>query len=817
MDAMRRHPLFWGLLVLALVVGLLATTDRYQRTGRIFAGFWVMENLLVAVGGGERGPLEPLDLIRAVDGHTIAAGPEIQKTIESQDPGATFRYLVSRRGALVEVDLPTRLYTRGDFLRFIGEGLVPGLLVLAVGALAFLFKPGLPQSWLVLVFSLVSFTMTVTFADAHTTYRFSELFLAAWAFQPATLLHLALVFPQRRRIARRRPGIVWLPYVASAALAAVLVARLGAGAPLRFGLIVGVGAAYWGTSIVALVASLVRTSVAGTSPVARQRARALAAAFAIGYLPGILGTAAEAILRAPVPHMSLLWKLHVLFPAVLAYAMVRYDLFDARSALRTGAVYSIVSGLVGLAYAGGIVGIDLVLASAGVGRSPMTVAALTAVAVVALLNPVYGWTRRLVDRLFFRQRVDVERSTQQVAEMMAGLLDLPRIVELLRRTVEEQLHPARQALLILDDVRGAYVLPAAPGEEEENGATRPGPMVPADSPLVACLARLRQPLARERIEEDPALQAERPGCLAVLDSLGVELAVPVVFQQRLTGLLLLGPKRSGTAYSTPDLQLLRVLVPGTALALEHARAYAALATANAELTAALRRVEILENIRTNLAKFVPYTVRALIERAPEAPALDKRDEDVSVLFVDIVGYTRLTERLDPPQVNQLVERYFGAFLDEVLRGGGDVNETAGDGLMAIFRAPEPERHARAAVRAALGILRRTRQLNERRAAGEETIQVHVGVNSGVAPVGATKIEGRAGARWTYTASGQVTNVAARLAGLGGGDEIMVGPETRARLGSEFAVEALGERTLRNVEVPVAVFRLTLPVAAPAAA
>jgi class 3 adenylate cyclase len=236
---------------------------------------------------------------------------------------------------------------------------------------------------------------------------------------------------------------------------------------------------------------------------------------------------------------------------------------------------------------------------------------------------------------------------------------------------------------------------------------------------------------------------------------------------------------------------------------------------NAELTATVRRVEILESIRANLAKFVPRTVQDLIERAPEAPELDKRDVDVTVLFVDLVGYTRLTERLDSSRVNELVERCFGAYLDEILRRGGDVNETAGDGLMAIFRDAKPRRHARQAVRCALGIMRRTRELNEVLHGLPEPIGVHVGLNSGIATVGATKIEGASGTRWTYTASGQVTIVAARLAALARADEVLVGAATRDRLGAEFSFGELGERILRNVETPERVFRLTLPEAAPA--
>ena len=181
-----------------------------------------------------------------------------------------------------------------------------------------------------------------------------------------------------------------------------------------------------------------------------------------------------------------------------------------------------------------------------------------------------------------------------------------------------------------------------------------------------------------------------------------------------------------------------------------------------------------------------------------------------MLFVDIAGYTRLSERFDLEQVNQLVERYFGAFLDEILRHGGDVSETAGDGLMVIFQDPDPGQHARAAVLTAQAVIRRAQQINGELAGITEPIRLHVGVNSGVAAVGATKIEGKAGTRWVYTASGPVTNVAARLAALGEGESVFIGVETRARLGEEFPLEDLGERRLRNVEEPARIFRLAVP-------
>jgi class 3 adenylate cyclase len=785
------------LVVAALLIAVQTTVDFGRRVGRPFAGFMVMENLLVAVGGGERGGLQPFDLVRTMNGQVLASGRGVQAEIARHPSGTTFHYILYRRGRLVEADVTSRTTTRHDLVRFLLEGIGAGFLILSLGTLVVYLKPQSSRSWVFFAFCLVWAIIDFTYADAHATYRLGPLFLLVWAFSPAVFIHLALIFPQRRSIARRFPRVVWLPYVLSGALGGVLQVPLPPG---QVAVWAGTGAAYWVGSLLLLVVSLARTSLRGATPAARQRARVLAGGFAVAYLPAVLGTAVEALLRVPVPHLEVMWWLTFVFPAAVAYAMVRYDLFDLRSAIRLGTIYSVVTGLIVLAYTGAIALVDLLFSRLDLTVSRVVPAAVVALAVVLLLNPTYVRLQRGIDRIFFRQRYDVQRSLEHVSEVMTGTLDLQRIVGLITGTVGDLLHPVRLALL-LDDAQAGGLFSAGEGDGS------PGPVLAGGSALPVSLARVRAPVSRERLDEDPGLRDLREGCLAEMEALGAELAVPIFFRDHLTGLLALGPKRSGAAYTTDDLRLLRMLANQSAVALEHAKAYAALEAANAELKVALRRVEILESIRASLAKFVPRTVQALIEQAPEAPELDKREADVSVLFVDIVGYTRLSARLEPERVNRLVERYFGSYLDEILRRGGDVNETAGDELMVIFQDGEPRRHARAAVLTALGILRRTRQINAELAGESEPIAVHIGVNSGRATVGATKIEGATGTRWTYTASGQVTNLAARLAAIAEGDAVLAGPETRARLGTEFLFEEVGAQALKNIEEPIRVFRV----------
>ena len=419
---------------------------------------------------------------------------------------------------------------------------------------------------------------------------------------------------------------------------------------------------------------------------------------------------------------------------------------------------------------------------------------LVALVVVLLVNRVYTRTQALVDRLFFRERYNSGQALVRLADAMTTTLELDRLAALIAGTIDEILHPARVTLFLSDDERGAF--------RRVGG----GDGLAAQAVLATCLAGRREPLSRETLLADPELEDLREACLADLDALEGEVAVPIVFRERLTALLVLGPRRGDVPYTSEGLRILKIVATQSAVALEHARAYHA-------LQAALRRVQILESIRAGLSKFVPRTVQRLIEQAPDAPALAKRETDVSVLFVDIAGYTRLAGRLDAATVDRLVERYFGAFLDEILKNGGDVNETAGDGLMVIFQDGDPRRHARAAVTTALALLRRAREINAAEPL-DEPIVLHVGVNSGRAAVGATKIEGTAGTRWTYTASGPVTNVAARLAALGD-DAIHLGAATTARLPSTIGLEDLGDLALRNVEEPVRVFRLAPAAAVPA--
>ena len=259
----------------------------------------------------------------------------------------------------------------------------------------------------------------------------------------------------------------------------------------------------------------------------------------------------------------------------------------------------------------------------------------------------------------------------------------------------------------------------------------------------------RAPHARAAAQADPGvLGTERTAACPSMDALGRRPGGARCSSAAVSRAMLGAREPSARERRTPPRTCACSRVarqPERGGARERARAYTALKAATPELGAALRRVEILESIRTNLAQV----------RAAHGPGADRGGAGAprsrSARWTSPCSSwtspaTRgCSERFDLDRVNAVVERYFGAFLDEILATGGDVNETAGDGLMVIFRGRRPVRsRARRGATRAQGILRRAHAIN---ASSElsvgEPIRLHVGVNSGAAAVGATKIEGAA--------------------------------------------------------------------------
>jgi class 3 adenylate cyclase len=222
-------------------------------------------------------------------------------------------------------------------------------------------------------------------------------------------------------------------------------------------------------------------------------------------------------------------------------------------------------------------------------------------------------------------------------------------------------------------------------------------------------------------------------------------------------------------------------------------------------------IEKLYKIKRLLDHFVPETAKNIIEKDPEKKGiLDKYIQDASVLFLDIEGFTLLLEKYSQDRINRVIEYYFSLFLDVIQKNGGDINETAGDGMMVIFLDPDPVMHSRNAVKTGLGIYEQCQIDSETNDSEVFPIQVNVGIHSGEVYLGSTKMQAEESQRWTFTASGKVTIMAARLAQYAREGQILVGDETVQRTREYFEFIPLGVVSLKNIEDPGQIYQLSLP-------
>lgn len=180
---------------------------------------------------------------------------------------------------------------------------------------------------------------------------------------------------------------------------------------------------------------------------------------------------------------------------------------------------------------------------------------------------------------------------------------------------------------------------------------------------------------------------------------------------------------------------------------------------------------------------------------------------MAILFADIEGCTRLCEDLAPLAMERVIERYFSRFLDAVHDRGGEVTEILGDGLLALFEGRSLRADAARALSAALGIVEAAEALNSARRHGHDPIIVNIGINAGPALVGTTRLRGRNSERGVYSATGPVTNVAARLCALATRGQILVTGAVARMLDDAYPARRLGRRGLKNVSVPVEVFEI----------
>jgi predicted ATPase/class 3 adenylate cyclase len=180
--------------------------------------------------------------------------------------------------------------------------------------------------------------------------------------------------------------------------------------------------------------------------------------------------------------------------------------------------------------------------------------------------------------------------------------------------------------------------------------------------------------------------------------------------------------------------------------------------------------------------------------APAETTAERRP--VSVMFCDLIGSTALSSRLDPEDLREVIRTYQACVAETIRRFDGFIARYVGDGVLIYFGWPEArETDAERAVRAGLAV---AAAVSAAPVSGE-SLRVRIGIATGLVVIGEAI---GAGDSRQHTAVGETPNLAARLQGLAGPDQVVIDAATRRQIGGLFACEDLGTIELKGFPVAV---------------
>jgi adenylate cyclase len=205
-----------------------------------------------------------------------------------------------------------------------------------------------------------------------------------------------------------------------------------------------------------------------------------------------------------------------------------------------------------------------------------------------------------------------------------------------------------------------------------------------------------------------------------------------------------------------------------------------------------------------MKRFLSPQVADLILSGGGEDPLKSHRREITVVFLDLRGFTAFTETADPEEVMGVLREYHAEMGRLIMSHRGTLERFAGDGIMIFFNDPVPlDNAAESAVRMALEMQQRFGEMAVGWRKRGNDLGMGIGIAEGYATLGAIGFEGR----WDYGAIGNVTNVAARLCSEAVAGQILISQRVMAKVESMVAADSVGELPLRGLRKPIATFNV----------
>jgi class 3 adenylate cyclase len=425
-----------------------------------------------------------------------------------------------------------------------------------------------------------------------------------------------------------------------------------------------------------------------------------------------------------------------LFPAALVVSVVRFNLFDVDRLLSAAASYNVVLVVLG---AGALVVVPRAAEAASglLGIDPGTGQVALSLLLAGIVIPAHRRLRPQIDRLFFKDRYALDHGIAELLPTLSTCADARELTERVGEGLNRLLRP--EGCVVYALIGESYVPVFVEGRAVP-------PAFGAATQLVGALRERRTPLALGDAGRRPDEARLGPFDRAAVETLQAEVVVPVRRDEALAAFICLGPKRSGDVYTSTDISHLASSAEAVSLQLQR-----------------FDQEDVIREGREMQDSLRRYVPGAIAEQLSSGAELASGEREVTVLFVDLRGYTSFSESRPAEEIFSTVNRYTETVSQIVQKHTGSVVEFNGDGMMAVFGAPRELVHKeRAAVEAGREIVEAVGSMPVDDAHGGQTkLSVGVGIATGEAFVGNIQ----AVDRMIWSAIGNTTNLAARLQSL----------------------------------------------------
>jgi sigma-B regulation protein RsbU (phosphoserine phosphatase) len=571
------------LAVVAGTISIYCVIKAVQWVNRPFAGFMVYHPAYVGSYSyrdwpGKLAGLKYLERIRAVGERPVQFGEDVGAALKDKAPGTEVQYSVESKGTVRNVTVAVDVFDLKDFFLVFSINFVVGLAICVLGFVVYFLKPNTTTSWVFLVLCFCVGNYGTTGFEIQSSYSLVRFHYTVLSIFPFTFLHLGLVFPERKRILVRFPSIAYLIYIP--ALLLIIGYQIYFSTfpdivdilyPFRLPTYIDLSAAARVFTLLGFVGFLVlvlHSYLRSSSIMARQRAKMMIFGVAIAFLPvAILGLLAVTTgIYFPFNFVSVS---AVFFPLLIAYSIVRHNLFDADVLIRRTVGYTLVTVIIIGAYAAVSLVLNVMLEQYRLAESEAFPILFTLV-IIFVFNPLRDRLQGWVDRIFFRKDYNAGAIIDKIGSAITHLMEVPQILNMLVQTFMEDMFLETSSVMLLTPDGRQFKVMLADGNRKDQIERQ---ALGRETPLIQTLEEKRRELTLYDLLEDPKYREISQSGKASFEDLDASLMVPLVYQDKVIGSFNLGEKKSGKPFNRDDIELLRQLANQGAIAIENARLF----------------------------------------------------------------------------------------------------------------------------------------------------------------------------------------------------------------------------------------------------